>query len=60
MPSCKSGTPEEKLVDSILHHPITVEKEGFYTSDIDMKDFWELRPLFWTYLPEAPQGFTYE
>ena len=60
LPSSMHGTPEEKLADSILHHPITVEKEGFYTSDPGMSRFWELKPLFWANLPEAPQGFKYE
>ena len=60
LPSCINGTAEEKLADSIFHHPIIVEKEGFYTSDSEMERFWELKPLFWADLPEAPQGFTYE
>ena len=60
LPSCIDGTAEEKLVDSIFHHPITVEKEGFYTSDAEMSRFWELKPLFWAFLPETPQGYKYE
>ena len=55
------GTAEEKLLDSILYRPIIASKDGFYTSvHEDGQDVcWELKPTFWTFLPEPPEGYEY-
>ena len=56
------GTAEEKLLDSILHRPIIASKDGFYAgalNDDGEDEYWELKPIFWTFLPEAPEGYEY-
>ena len=56
------GTAEERLLDSILHRPIIASEDGFYSgamNDDGEDEYWELKPTFWTYLPEPPEGYEY-
>jgi len=53
------GTAEERMLDSIMNRPVYVEKEGFYTGDVDTNQHWEYRVTAWTELPEPPEGYTY-
>lgn len=54
-----NATPEERFVDALIRHPITVKKSGFYYQHPDEKEYWELKPIFWAYLPEPPEGYRY-
>ena len=56
------GSAEEKLLDSIFNRPIITANGGFYCSEL--KDgggdkVCELKPTFWTFLPEPPDGYEY-
>jgi hypothetical protein len=62
MPSDINGTPEERLIDSLNNRTVYVEKPGFYTSGEDSNGLiidWEVKPLYWTELPEPPNGAKY-
>ena len=57
------GTAEEKLLDSIFHRPVIAAKDGFYCSEMNDEgadDCWEIRPVFWTFLPDPPEGYEYK
>ena len=56
------GTAEERLLDSVLCRPIIAAQDGFYCSEMQDgggDDCWELKPIFWTFLPDAPEGYEY-
>jgi len=53
------GSAEERLLDSLLNHEVKAEKNGFYHVGLDYPEYWELMPLFWAELPEAPDGYEY-
>ena len=56
-------TAEERLLDSVMCRPIIASKAGFYCTRISDETAamccWEVKPAFWTFLPEAPKGYKY-
>lgn len=53
------GSAEERLVDSVMNQQVLAMKEGFYEVDPEEDSAYELKPVFWTELPDPPEGFTY-
>ena len=53
-------TAEERLLDSILNRPILAGRDGFYTGSLESNARWEIKPLFWAELPDAPDGYEYD
>lgn len=53
------GSAEEKLVDCMINQQVLAMKEGFYEVDLDDDSAYELKPVFWTELPDPPEGYVY-
>ena len=56
----KGNTPEEILLDKVMNYQVLAMKEGFYHKEInldtDEESAWEITPVWWTELPEPPEG----
>lgn len=51
-------TPEEKMLDQAMNREIKCGKSGFYNIPLDGMP-WMVKPKFWAFLPELPEGYTY-